>query len=237
MDITRRRFVKLTAVAIASAMVSGTLAACAPKANESIDKGSVVTTVGVCRFCGCGCGVLVETLNGKVVSIYGDPQNDSNRGLNCVKGYYLAKILVGEDRLTKPLIREDSSTKGTSEGLREAEWEEALDLVADKLRTAWKNDKSRIAYWGSGQQPILEGYATAKFWKAGLRSNNIDPNARLCMASAVVAFMNTFQTDEPAQERSPQDPQGKLGQHSVIHAFVSLPGLLPVNGQQASTGH
>ena len=66
------------------------------------------------------------------------------------------------------------------------------------MRETWKADKSRLAFWGSGQQPIVEGYATAKFWKAGLLSNNIDPNARLCMASAVVGFMNIFQTDEPA---------------------------------------
>ena len=82
--------------------------------------------------------------------------------------------------------------------MREASWDEALDLVAGKLREQWLADKSRIAFWGSGQQPIVEGYCTSKFWKAGLLSNNIECNARLCMASAVVAFMNVFQTDEPA---------------------------------------
>ncbi|MDR3053431.1 MAG: molybdopterin-dependent oxidoreductase, partial [Coriobacteriales bacterium] len=50
-----------------------------------------------------------------------------------------------------------------------------------------------------------EGYVLAKFWKAGLLSNNIDPNARLCMASAVVAFMNVFQTDEPMGSYSDLD--------------------------------
>ena len=200
MEYSRRDFIKLVAIATASAAVSGSLAGCAPKANQSIDKDSVITTVGVCRFCGCGCGVLIETQNGKVTSITGDPNNDSSRGLNCVKGYYLAKILKGEDRLTKPLIRKDKSTKGSNDAsvYREAEWDEALDLVASKLKETWKKDKTRLAFWGSGQQPILEGYATSKFWKGGLRSNNIDPNARLCMASAVVAFMNTFGTDEPA---------------------------------------
>lgn len=200
MDCSRRDFIKMTAIAAASAAAAGSLASCAPRKNPSIDQGSVTTYVSVCRFCGCGCGVLVEVQNGKVVSITGDPDNDSNRGLNCVKGYYLAKILKGSDRLTKPLIRLNPSTKGSNDAsvYREAEWDEALDLVAEKLRTAWKNDKSRLAFWGSGQQPIVEGYATAKFWKAGLRSNNIDPNARLCMASAVVAFMSTFGTDEPA---------------------------------------
>jgi len=201
MEITRRNFVKATAIAMATAAAAGSvsgMAGCAPKANDPIGGESTTKTLAVCRFCGCGCGVVVEARKGKIVSVYGDPENDSNRGLNCVKGYYLSKILYGEDRLTKPLIREDNSKKGTSEGFREASWSEALDLVASHLRETWKADKSRLAFWGSGQQPITEGYATAKFWKAGLRSNNIDPNARLCMASAVVGFMNVFQTDEPA---------------------------------------
>ena len=201
MSISRRNFVKSTAIAMATAAAAGSIAGmtgCTPKVNEPLNGESVTKTLAVCRFCGCGCGVVVETLKGKVISVYGDPENDSNRGLNCVKGYYLSKILYGEDRLTKPLIRDDNSLKGTDEGFREATWNEALDLVASKLRETWKADKSRLAFWGSGQQPIVEGYAQAKFWKAGLLSNNIDPNARLCMASAVVGFMNVFQTDEPA---------------------------------------
>jgi len=43
----------------------------------------------------------------------------------------------------------------------------------------------------------LGGYAAAKLYKAGLRSNNLDPNARHCMASAVAGFMRTFGIDEP----------------------------------------
>ena len=199
--VSRRSFVKGMAVTLASAAAAGTLATaagCSPKTNTPANGEGTSKTQAVCRFCGCGCGVIVEAKNGKLISVTGDPKNDSNRGLNCVKGYFLAKVLTGEDRLTTPLIRDDKQTKGTEKGLREASWDEALDLVASKLRETWKTDKSRLAFWGSGQQPIVEGYATAKFWKAGLLSNNIDPNARLCMASAVVGFMNVFQTDEPA---------------------------------------
>ena len=208
MDVTRRAFVKTTAVALASAAAAGTLSTLAGCSNggQTAKSGGGGTptvagatqTVGVCRFCGCGCGVIVESKDGKLVSVTGDPENGSNRGLNCVKGYYLASVLYGDDRLTVPLVRDDKSTKGTPDGLREATWDEALDLVATNLRDTWKADKSRLAFWGSGQQPIVEGYCQAKFWKAGLLSNNIDPNARLCMASAVVGFMNVFQTDEPA---------------------------------------
>ena len=202
MDISRRCFVKTTAVALASAAAAGTmstLVACSSgAAGSQTGQGASQTYTAVCRFCGCGCGVLCEVKNGKLVSVTGDPDNQSNKGLNCVKGYYLAKILYGEDRLTTPLIRDDQSTKGTPDGLREASWDEALELVSSKLKETWKKDKTRLAFWGSGQQPITEGYLTSKFWKAGLLSNNIDPNARLCMASAVVGFMNVFQTDEPA---------------------------------------
>ena len=51
--------------------------------------------------------------------------------------------------------------------------------------------------FGSGQWTIWEGYAASKLFKAGFRSNNLDPNARHCMASAVVGFMRTFGIDEP----------------------------------------
>ena len=171
MDLTRRTFVKTTAVALASAAAAGTMATMAGCAGEGAKTGAAsaggsagtTRTVGVCRFCGCGCGVIVEAKDGRLVSVTGDPDNGSSRGLNCVKGYYLASALYGDDRLTTPLIRDDKATKGTSGGLREATWDEALDLVASKLRETWKADKSRLAFWGSGQQPIVEGYCQAKF--------------------------------------------------------------------------
>ncbi|MDX8362092.1 nitrate reductase catalytic subunit NapA [Cytobacillus sp. IB215316] len=205
MELTRRSLLKATAV-------SATLAVAGCKKDEATtpvepQNDPVVQEMDnvepdewkstVCRFCGTGCGVLVGVKDGKVVATKGDPDNRSSRGLNCIKGYYVGKILFGKDRLTKPLIREDKSKKGTMEGFREASWEEALDLVANKLKENHAKDPKSIAFWGSGQQTITEGYASVKLWKIGLLNNNIDPNARLCMASAVAGFMKTFQSDEP----------------------------------------
>ena len=200
MDITRRHFVKASVTAAAMAVAAGapgTRAAGAAE-GENPSEDAVKMKQAVCRYCGCGCGFLLGVKDGRLVSAIADPQDRSNNGLACVKGLYLAKALYGKDRLTQPLVRRDPGTKGTGRGLEPVSWDEALDLVASRLRETWKNDKSRLAFWGSGQQPIVEGYLTTKFWKAGLLSNNIEPNARLCMASAVVAMMNIFQTDEPS---------------------------------------
>lgn len=199
LELTRRSLLKATAVSMTMAA-----AGCGKKNENSETKSAQAASIepdewktSVCRFCGTGCGILVGIKDGKVIATKGDPDNRSNNGLNCIKGYYIGKILFGKDRLTKPLIRDDKSKKGTMEGFREATWEEALDLVADKLKEAHNADPKSIAFWGSGQQTIMEGYASVKLWKAGLLNNNIDPNARLCMASAVTGFMTTFQSDEP----------------------------------------
>lgn len=70
--------------------------------------------------------------------------------------------------------------------------------MEDKFKTALKEKgPESIGMFGSGQWTIWEGYAASKLFKAGFRSNNIDPNARHCMASAVVGFMRTFGMDEP----------------------------------------
>ena len=71
--------------------------------------------------------------------------------------------------------------------------------MADQFKKAYGElGSTGIAFFGSGQYTIQEGYAASKLIKAGFRSNNIDPNARHRMASAVAAFIQTFGIDEPA---------------------------------------
>ncbi|MCT7656652.1 molybdopterin-dependent oxidoreductase [Oceanimonas sp. NS1] len=77
-------------------------------------------------------------------------------------------------------------------------WEQAFDIMAEKWKAALKEKgPEAVGMFGSGQWTIMEGYAAAKLYKAGFRSNNLDPNARHCMASAVAGFMRTFGMDEP----------------------------------------
>ncbi|MCF6284630.1 MAG: molybdopterin-dependent oxidoreductase [Candidatus Hydrogenedentes bacterium] len=140
-----------------------------------------------CRFCGTGCGVMVGVKGGRVVAVQGDPDCGVNKGLLCVKGYYAGAILYGKDRLTHPMIRKDGKHV-------KATWEEAIELIADNVM----KDSDRFSIYGSGQWTVPEGYINLKFIKAGLSNNHLDPNARLCMASAVVGFITTFGVDEPS---------------------------------------
>ena len=196
--MNRRDFIKKTAIAsaagVAGMSVPSTLAA-APQEQEQWrwDKAA-------CRFCGTGCGIMLATRNGRIVAVKGDPAAPVNRGLNCIKGYFNAKIMYGEDRLVMPLLRMNDKGEFDKKGkFKQVTWKRAFDEMEKHFRRAYaENSVTGIGVFGSGQYTIQEGYVAAKMMKAGFRSNNIDPNARHCMASAVVAFMQTFGVDEPA---------------------------------------
>ena len=144
-----------------------------------------------CRFCGTGCGVMVGAKDGKVQAVAGDELNPVNRGLLCIKGYSLPAILYGEDRLLHPQIRTNGS-------LKHATWDEALDLIAARYKdTLAKYGPTAVAVYGSGQWTISDGYVASKWFRAGMGSNNVESNARLCMASAVTGFITSFGMDEP----------------------------------------
>lgn len=147
----------------------------------------VVWNKAPCRFCGTGCHVRVGVQNGRVVAIAGDQAAEVNKGLLCVKGYHVGMILYGQDRLTQPLLRKNGKLEPIS-------WDAALDIMADRVMA----NPQGFAMYGSGQWTIPEGYAAQKLMKAGLSNNHIEPNARLCMASAVTGFLSTYGVDEPA---------------------------------------
>jgi len=198
MNLTRRAMLKANAAAAAAAAAGIELPAHAqpiPGGKETLDIG---WSKAACRFCGTGCSVMVGVKAGKVVATHADTKSEVNRGLNCVKGYFLSKIMYGEDRLTKPLLRMRGGEYHKDGEFKEVSWERAFDEMARQWKKVLAEKGPRgIGMFGSGQWTVWEGYAAAKLMKAGFRSNNIDPNARHCMASAVAAFMRTFGIDEP----------------------------------------
>lgn len=198
MSITRRDCIKASAVATAAAAAGiSTIDANAQIITEA-DRIGLKWDKAPCRFCGTGCSVMLATKDGKVVASHGDVKAPVNRGLNCVKGYFLSKIMYGSDRITQPLLRKTNGVYDKDGEFTPVSWDEAFDVMAEKFKDAIrKKGPSSVGMFGSGQWTIHEGYAAVKLMKAGFRSNNIDPNARHCMASAVAGFMRTFGIDEP----------------------------------------
>jgi nitrate reductase NapA len=194
----RRDFLKLEATAMAAAAAGMAVPAVAANLATDKDTAALDWNKAACRFCGTGCSVMVGVKQGRVVATHSDIKAEVNRGLNCVKGYFLSKIMYGEDRLTKPLLRKKDGVYDKNGEFVPVSWDEAFDVMADKFKAALKKrGPNGVAMFGSGQWTIFEGYAAVKLFKAGFRTNNIDPNARHCMASAVAGFMRSFGIDEP----------------------------------------
>src|SRR3546814_11233495 len=120
--------------------------------------------------------------------------------------------MYGSDRLTQPLLRMKDGKFDKQGEFQPVSWEQAFDIMEEKYKAALKQGgHEAIGMFGSGQWTIWEGYAANKLMKAGFRSNNIDTNARHCMASAALGFMRTFRLDEP---------MGCYEDTYVAHAFV-----------------
>jgi nitrate reductase NapA len=192
--LNRRDFIKANAAAAAMSVAGLS----APTNVVAAGKDDIRWDKAACRFCGTGCGVLVGTQDGRVVATQGDPEAPVNRGLNCIKGYFLSKIMYGADRVKTPMLRMKDGKYDKNGEFTPITWKQAFDIMEEKAKATIKDKgPNGLAMFGSGQWTVWEGYAAAKLMKAGFRTNNIDPNARHCMASAVAGFMRTFGIDEP----------------------------------------
>lgn len=191
---SRRNFMKkmaaASAMATAASIFPGILFA--NDGQPGLDNnGHLTWKKAPCRFCGVGCGVLVGVEDGRAVAVKGDPKSPVNKGLCCVKGYHSVMSMYGSDRLTKPMVRKNGKMVETS-------MEEALDLIASKMKSTIKDHgKDAVSIYGSGQWTIPDGYAASKLFKGCIGTNNVEANARLCMASAVTGFLTSFGMDEP----------------------------------------
>ncbi|BDG08455.1 molybdopterin oxidoreductase family protein [Anaeromyxobacter paludicola] len=183
MTISRRDFLKTTAAASALAALGKPGTALASPAGTTWVK-------SVCRYCGTGCGLYVGVEGGKVTAVRGDAQ-DHNAGFLCVKGAALPQIMGAKDRHLHPLVRRGDK-------LVRASWEEAMGLVASRFQeTIQKFGPDAVGFYGSGQGLTEETYVANKLFKAGIRTNNVDGNPRLCMASATAGYVGTYGKDEP----------------------------------------
>jgi assimilatory nitrate reductase catalytic subunit len=134
-----------------------------------------------CPYCGVGCGVVAQPDE----TIKADPLHPANRGRLCSKGAALGATLDNSTRLTVPTVFG-----------REAGWDEALQLVADRFReTIAAHGPDSVAFYVSGQCLTEDYYVANKLMKGFIGSANIDTNSRLCMASSVAGHVRAFGED------------------------------------------
>ncbi len=143
-----------------------------PKAKEKFRYWETKPVRTTCSYCGVGCQMDLLVKDNKVVEVkpaYG-PSND---GLLCVKGKFAFDFISNPDRLTKPLIRKNGK-------LEEASWEEAYEVVVDKIKETRKEfGPDAIAAFSSARATNEENYLMMKFMRAVVGTNNVDHCARL----------------------------------------------------------
>jgi len=144
---------------------------------------SILTT---CPYCGCGCNFYCQVLDGELVGVLPCKSHSVSQGKLCIKGWSANEFVISKERLTKPLIKRNGN-------FTEASWDEALDVVAKKLKGYKENyGPDSIAVLSSAKCTNEENYLMMKFARAVLGTNNVDHCARLCHASTVVGLVQSF---------------------------------------------
>ena len=143
----------------------------------------VVTT---CPHCGVGCQLELQVAGGRVVGVepaYGP----ANRGILCVKGKFGSyKFASSPDRLTDPLIKEDGT-------FRTASWDEALDLIAGRMKAIIAKDgPDAVAGFSCSRAPNEDNYMFQKMMRAAIGTNNVDNCARVCHSASVIGLATTL---------------------------------------------
>jgi len=127
----------------------------------------------ICIYCGVGCKIDFYTnKEGKLVKAMGNEEGP-NKGHLCVKGRFGFDFVQSDKRLTKPLIKKNGS-------FVEAEWDEALGLVASKFsEIKQRSGADSIMAFSSAKCTNEENYVMQKFMRSVIGTNNVDHCARL----------------------------------------------------------
>ncbi|MGN2393256.1 molybdopterin-dependent oxidoreductase, partial [Pelomicrobium sp. G1] len=137
-----------------------------------------------CCYCGVGCGVVIETDDGRITAIAGDADHPANFGRLCSKGATLHLTAGTAGRALYPELR-----RSRSEPRRRVEWDQALDHLAARVaRVILEHGPDAVGFYISGQLLTEDYYVFNKLVKGLIGTNNIDTNSRLCMSSAVAGY-------------------------------------------------
>lgn len=152
----------------------------------------------VCSYCGVGCGMVLDIASGpdgrrKVLKASGDKAHPANFGRLCTKGATTADMLAAPGRLTTALVRTEREAEPISAGV-----DEAITSTAQRLRTIIdEHGPDAFALYVSGQMSLEAQYLANKLAKGFVRTNQIESNSRLCMASAGTGYKLSLGADGP----------------------------------------
>jgi NADH dehydrogenase/NADH:ubiquinone oxidoreductase subunit G len=151
------------------------------------------TVATVCGYCGVGCGMDLHVANGVVTKATGRPDHPANRGRLCTKGTTTTDMLRAGGRLATALVRPERRAEAAPIGV-----DAAVQMVADRLSAIRdEHGADAIALYVSGQMSIEAQYLANKLAKGYLRTQWIESNSRLCMASAGTGYKQSLGADGP----------------------------------------
>ncbi|MEV7891374.1 molybdopterin-dependent oxidoreductase, partial [Streptomyces sp. NPDC088357] len=152
----------------------------------------------VCSYCGVGCGIVLDVGMGPdgrrtVLKATGDKAHPANAGRLCTKGATTAEMLSAPGRLTTALVRDDRGAEPMP-----APMADAVAETARRLRAIIdEHGPDSVAFYVSGQMSLEAQYLTNKLAKGFVRTNQIESNSRLCMASAGAGYKLSLGADGP----------------------------------------
>ena len=139
----------------------------------------------ICPYCGTGCGLNFVVKDDKIVGVEPYKRHPVNEGKVCPKGNFGYEFINREDRLTTPLIKENGE-------FREASCDEALDLVANKLKEVSDDDPNKVGFYACARSPNENIYITQKLARVACGTQNVDHCARICHGPTVAGLATTF---------------------------------------------
>jgi assimilatory nitrate reductase catalytic subunit len=145
----------------------------------------------ICGFCSTGCALEIMLKNGEAIGLMPTTQYPVNLGMACPKGWEALEPLRGPGRAKVPLVRRGGK-------LIETTWEDAILTMVSKFKAIQeKYGAESVAWLGTGQMVTEELAFLGALGKFGMGMIHGDGNTRQCMATAAVAYKQSFGFDSP----------------------------------------
>jgi len=150
------------------------------------------TTTMVCGYCSTGCGLNVHMRDGEAINLSADADYPVNLGMACPKGWEALTPLAASDRATTPMLRNE---RGVLEPIN---WDQAATLFCERFNAIKEEHGSEsVAFLSTGQITTEEMAFMGSLFKFGMGFIHCDSNTRQCMATAHVAYKQSFGFDAP----------------------------------------